>query len=76
MVRGFSGGTSGKEYACQCQRHRDVGSFLKLRRSPGVGFFTPVFLRGESHGQRSLEGYSPRGHTESDMTEMTKQQQQ
>ena len=30
---------------------------------------TPVFLSGESRGQRSLEGYSPRGHTESDMTE-------
>ena len=26
-------------------------------------------LPGESHGQRSLEGYSPRGHKESDMTE-------
>ena len=23
---------------------------------------TPVFLPGESHGQRSLAGYSPRGH--------------
>ena len=30
---------------------------------------TPVFLPGESHGQRSLVGYSPRGHKESDMTE-------
>ena len=30
---------------------------------------TPVFLRGKSHGQRSLEGYSPEGHQESDMTE-------
>ena len=28
----------------------------------------PVFLPGESHGQRSLEGYSPWGHKESDMT--------
>ena len=32
---------------------------------------TPVFLPGESHGQRSLMGYSPWGHKESDMTEMT-----
>ena len=31
--------------------------------------FTPVFLSGESHGQRSLAGYSPRGLTESDTTE-------
>ena len=30
---------------------------------------TPVFLPGESHGQRSLEGYSPWGHKELDMTE-------
>ena len=30
---------------------------------------TPVFLPGESHGQRSLAGYSPQGHKESDTTE-------
>lgn len=30
---------------------------------------TPVFLPEESHGQRSLEGYSPWGCKESDMTE-------
>ena len=29
----------------------------------------PLFLPGESHGQRSLVGYSPRGHKESDITE-------
>ena len=28
-------------------------------------------LAGESHGQRSLAGYSPRGRTESDTTEAT-----
>ena len=27
---------------------------------------TPVFLPGESHGQRSLAGYSPWGCTDSD----------
>ena len=32
---------------------------------------TPVFLPGESHGQRSLVGYSPKGHKESDTTEET-----
>ena len=31
---------------------------------------TPVFLPGESHGQRSLAGYSPYGHKESDTTEL------
>ena len=30
---------------------------------------TPVFWPGESHGQRSLVGYSPWRHKESDMTE-------
>ena len=30
---------------------------------------TPVFLSGESHGERSLAGYNPLGHKELDMTE-------
>ena len=30
---------------------------------------TPVSLPGESHGQRSLVGYSPWGHEESDVSE-------
>ena len=32
---------------------------------------TPVFLPGESHGQRGLVGYGSRGHKVSDMTEAT-----
>ena len=32
---------------------------------------TPVFLPGESHGQRSRAGYSSQGHTDSDTTEAT-----
>ena len=32
---------------------------------------TPVFLPGESHGQRSLAGHSPQSHKESDVTEAT-----
>ena len=44
---------------------------------PGLGKFpwrrkwqpTPVFFPGESHGQRSLMGYSPWDHKESDTTE-------
>ena len=31
-----------------------------------------MFLSGESCGQRSLAGYSPWGHTESDVTERTR----
>ena len=32
---------------------------------------TPVFLPGKPQGQRSLAGYSPWGHRESDTTEVT-----
>ena len=32
---------------------------------------TPVFLSGESHGQRSLAGYRPWGRRETDRTEVT-----
>ena len=32
---------------------------------------TPVIWPGESHGQRSLVGYSPWGHKELDTTETT-----
>ena len=35
----------------------------------GVWQLIPVFLPGESHGQRSQVGCSPWGHKESDMTE-------
>ena len=35
-----------------------------------IHFDTPVFLPGESQGQRSLAGYSPQGCKESDMTEL------
>ena len=39
-------------------------------RSLGKGNGNPLqFLPGESHGQRSLVGYSPWGHKELDMTE-------
>ena len=32
---------------------------------------TLVFLPGKPHGQRGLQGYSPWGHKESDMTEQS-----
>ena len=43
----------------------------EVRKSPWRRAWqpTPVFLLGESHGQRSLVSYSPEGHKESDMTE-------
>ena len=51
---------SGKEPACQCKRYGFnpwVGK-IPLRRNWQP---TPVFLPGESYGQRSLAGYSPWG---------------
>ena len=51
---------------------RDADSIPGSGRSLEEGMApTPVFLPGESHGQRSLAGYSPRGHKESDRTEVT-----
>ena len=47
----------------------DMGSVPGSGRSPEKGTATPVFLPGKFHGQRSLTGYSPWGHKESDMTE-------
>ena len=53
---------------------RDAGLIPGSGRSPGGGRArqpTPVFLPGESHGQRSLVGYSPWGCKESDTREAT-----
>ena len=38
----FSGGATGKEPACQCRRHRDVGLIPGLGRSPGRGNGSPL----------------------------------
>ena len=59
---------SGKESTCQCRRGRFnpwVGKIPWRRKWQ----LTPVFLPGKFHGQRSLVGYSPCGHKESDTTE-------
>ena len=62
-----------KEPACHCKRCK------RHEFDPWVGKIpwrrawqsTPVFLPGESHGQRSLAGYSPCSLQESDRTEAT-----
>ena len=65
---GFPGGSDGKESACNVKRPGFspwVGKIPWTReRLP-----TLVFLPGEFHGQRSLAGYSPWGHKESDTIE-------
>ena len=70
---GFPGGASGKESARQCRRHKRCRFNLWVRKIPLRSSWqpTPVFLPGESHGQRSLAGYSPWSCKESDMTEVT-----
>ena len=63
------GGSEVKASACNAG---DLGLIPGLGRSPGEGNGnqpTPVFLPGESHGRRSLVGYSPWGRKESDTTE-------
>ena len=63
----FPGSTSGKDPTCQCGFDPWAGK-IPWRRAWQP---TPVFLPGESHGERSLVGYSPWGHKELDMTEAT-----
>ena len=64
------GCASGKEPALPYRRHGFDPSVRKIpwRRSWQP---TPIFLPGESHGQRSLEGYSPQSHKELHTTEAT-----
>ena len=67
------GGTRGKEPACPCRRHKRHRFDPRLRKIPRRREWqsTPIFLPGESHGQRTLVGYSPQSHKESDRTEST-----
>ena len=52
---------------------RDIGSIPVSARDPWRRKWqpTPVFLPGESHGQRSLAGYSPWHRKESNISEHT-----
>ena len=59
---------NGPEVKASACNVRDLGSIpgkIPWRRKWRL---TSVFLPGESHGWRSLVGYSPQGHKESDMT--------
>ena len=62
---GFPGGSDGKESACNVG---DLGSIPVLGRSPGGGHGNPLQYSclENPHGQRSLAGYSTRGHKEAD----------
>ena len=61
---GFPGGASGKEPGYQC---RTYGMWVRSLGGDGLTWRRawqpiPVFLPGESLGQRSLASYSPQGH--------------
>ena len=72
-IKAFPGCASGKELSCQFRRCKRCGFDLWVGKIPWRRAWqpTPVFLPGESHGQRSLVGYSLLDHEESDMTEVT-----
>ena len=71
LGRGFPHGLVGKESACSAGDTGDVGLIPGSGRSPGEGEWQPIpiFLSEKSYGQRSLAGYSSKGHKELDMTE-------
>ena len=71
--RGFPGGANGKEPAYQCRKLKRYWFDPCAGKIPWRKVWqpAPLFLPGESHGQRSLEGYSPQGRRESDTTEVT-----
>ena len=65
---GFPGGSDGKESTCSVG---DLGSIPGSRRSPreGNGNTLQYSCLENPHGQRSMAGYSQRGHKMSDTTE-------
>ena len=71
--RGFPSGSSIKKSACNAGAAGEAGLISGLGRSPGRGHGNPLqyILAWRIHGQRTLVGYSPQGHKESDMTEET-----
>ena len=71
MFMGLPRWCSGKESTCQCRRRKRCGLNPCIRKMPWRRKWQPipVFLPGESHGQRNLAGYSPWGRKESDTTE-------
>ena len=70
-IMDFPDGTTGKESACQCWRHKicRFGPWVGKISWSRKGCPTPVFLPGKFHCQRNLTGYSLWGCKESDMTE-------
>ena len=70
-ITGFPGGTVVKNLPANAGDARDMGSIPGSGRSPGGGHdnLLQYSCLENPHEQGSLEGYSPRGHKELDMTE-------
>ena len=68
----FPGGARGKEPTCQFRKYKRFKFDPWVRKIPWRREWqlTPVFLSGESHGLRSLVGYSPQCHKLS-LTQLT-----
>ena len=63
-VRGFPGGTSGKECACQCwrhKRHRVQSLYQEDPLEKGMATHSSI-LAWESHGQAIVHGSQKAGH--------------
>ena len=82
LALGFPGGSDNKESACNAgdlggEDPLEEGLPMQEMQAPGSGKIpwrrewqpTPVLLPGEFHGWRSLAGYGPWAHKESDTTE-------
>ena len=65
----FPGGSMVKTLPANAGATREEGSIPGSGRSHCKWQTTPVLLPERSHVQRSLEGYSPWGHKELDITE-------
>ena len=70
-AKGFPGGTEVKKIHLPVQETKEtrVRSLGQENRWRWKWQPTPEFLPGDSHGQRKLAGYSPRGRKESDTNE-------
>jgi len=71
---GFPGGVRGKDPSCQCRRHKRRGLNPWVRKIPWRRAWQPtlVFFPGESPWtEEPGRLYSPWGHKELDMTEVS-----
>ena len=71
-LQGLPSGPAGQESTCNSGAIGDVGLIPGSEDPLEEGMTTHFsILAGESHVLKNLVGYSPQGHKESDMTEVT-----